>query len=126
MTKQAAEVNISTIGNGVVAELFDHELSKVLANIKDPNTDPKKLRSITLKVTFQPLGDRTGMQTAIECSAKLASVPSVQAGTMFILKNKDGQLQAYSHDIRQEQLFDGGEEKAEEVPANVVSMAKQG
>jgi hypothetical protein len=128
MSKEASAVNLINIGNGTAVELFDHELQKVLANIKDVNTDAKKTRSITLKVSLVPHGDRAGMQIVIDCNSKLSTVPAVQAGTMFIMKNKEGELQAYSHDVRQEQLFDNEEEtKAPEAPTsqNVVSMTKQ-
>lgn len=119
---EAQAVNLSNIGNGAAMERFDFELSKVMANIKDVNTDSGKKRSITLTVTFIPHGDRSGMQTVIDCTSKLASVPAYQAGAMFILKNKDGDFQAYSHDTRQEQLFN---EPEAEPAANVVSMTKQ-
>lgn len=124
---EAIAVNLSNIGSGAALELFNHNLERVMANIKDINTDAEKARSITLKVTFLPHGDRSGMQTVIECNSKLASVPAFKAGTMFILKNKEGALQAYSHDIRQEMLFSEPEPEpvVDESPANVLSMTKQ-
>lgn len=118
---QASSVSLANIGNGAALERFDHELKKVLANIKDPNTDPKKARKITLEIVLQPHGDRLGMQAHISCNSKLASVPAVPAGTIFMLKNEEGEIQAYSHDIRQDSLF------KEETPAaeqhdNVLPM----
>ena len=120
----ATAVNLANLGGGAAIERFDHELSKIIANIKDVNTDPKKNRSITLKVTFMPHGDRTGMSTVVDCTSKLASVPPVAVGAMFILRNEGGDLQAYSHDIRQGEIFTEPEE--EEAPApNVVPMSKK-
>lgn len=126
MQNEAVAVNLVNIGNGTALQLFQHELDKVLSNIKDPNTDLAKARSINLTIKFIPHGDRSGMQTVISCSSKLATVPAVPAGTMFIAKNKEGEFQAYSHDIRQEELFGGGEEDKSEgeypVAENVIAM----
>ncbi len=121
--RPALPVNLANLGGGAAIERFEHELAKVLANMKDVNTDPKKPRSITLKVSFIPHGDRIGMSPVIDCTSKLASVPPVAAGSMFILKNDSGDLQAYSHDLRQDELF---EEEAEPEPApNVLPMTKK-
>lgn len=122
---EALAVNLANIGNGAAMERFDFELTKVMSNIKDVNTDPEKKRSITLTVTFIPHGDRSGMQTVIDCTSKLASVPAYQAGAMFIIRNDEGEFQAYAHDTRQEQLFGEPDKETEPAAANVVSMTKQ-
>lgn len=46
-------VDLSDFAGGAVAERFNHELQKVLENIADPNTDPKKTRSVTLTVSIK-------------------------------------------------------------------------
>lgn len=33
-------MNLENLGNGAAAELFENELSNVIANILDPNTKP--------------------------------------------------------------------------------------
>jgi hypothetical protein len=118
----AAKVSLSNIGNGAASERFDLELSKVIANIRDINTDATKSRSITLKVTFMPHGDRVGMNMKVDCNSQLASIPSHPAGVSFILKGQDGDLNIYSHDIRQETLFKEPEPAPVVEAANVVSM----
>lgn len=47
---QEVPVTLVSIGGGAAVELFDIELERVLANIKDVNTDPKTRRRITLVV----------------------------------------------------------------------------
>ena len=44
-------LNLAEMANGAFMEQFNIELKKVLANIADPNTDPKKARKITLVVS---------------------------------------------------------------------------
>lgn len=47
-------LTLATICGGAVQEKVDRALEKVTKNIIDPNTDPKKKRSITLKITLKP------------------------------------------------------------------------
>ncbi len=124
MSTEAAAINLMNIGNGALVELFDHELNKVLSNIKDPNTDATKARTITFSVKFLPHGDRSGMQTIVSANSKLATVPAIPAGTIFIAKNREGNLQAYSHDIRQAEMFNSDEGDAGDpgLPENIIPM----
>ena len=101
----AENVTLLNLGGGVATELFDLELKKVMANIRDTNTDTKKVRRITLTVDFMPLPDRSGMTSQVNVQSKLASVPPVPAGTLFILK-EEGELHAISHDYRQTTIAD--------------------
>lgn len=45
--------DFSTFANGAVAERLNIELQKVLENIADPNTDPKKARKLQMTVTIK-------------------------------------------------------------------------
>lgn len=45
-------LKLNDIGDGVASELFDEALAEVLANIKNPNTDWRPKRKISLEFTF--------------------------------------------------------------------------
>lgn len=47
-------LTLATLCGGAVQEKVDRALEKVAKNILDPNTDPGKKRSITLKITMKP------------------------------------------------------------------------
>ena len=51
-------VTLDTIGGGALVELFDAELSRILSNITDPNTDTTTKRVMTIQVKFKPNRDR--------------------------------------------------------------------
>jgi hypothetical protein len=46
-------IDLADFAGGAVSERFNQELKKVLENIADPNTDPKKARTVTVKVTLK-------------------------------------------------------------------------
>lgn len=47
------KVSLLNIGNGAAIEMFDSVLPDIYANLLDPETDPKKVRSIRLEVKFR-------------------------------------------------------------------------
>jgi hypothetical protein len=113
-------VSLSNIANGHAVQIFDHNMRKVLENIKDPNTSAKAVRSITLKVDFMPYPDRNGSEVKISVSSRMAPVSSVNS-TVFLGAGENG-LQAYSNDTRQQALpLSTEEEKKPE--SNVVTIA---
>ena len=122
---RASVVTLSNIANGAAVELFDHELKRVMANIKDPNADAKKKREVTLKVTLSPYADRSGAEMALSVVSKTVPVNGVR-GTLFVGRDA-GEYKAYSHDTRQEEMFEQEQqEKADQQSAaerNLVKMA---
>ena len=80
---------LTDIGRGAAVERFDMELQKVLDNIQDPNTDPKKARSVVLKFTITPDEDRGVGKYAIDAQAKLAPIEA-HPGRVFLGRDKNG------------------------------------
>ena len=97
-------VSLETLHNGVVIDMFNEELSKVLANIADENTKPDAVRQITLKVTIKPDKSRQGAATAVDVTSRLCPVqPST--GMMFFRRG-GRRTEAYEDDYRQKELED--------------------
>jgi len=102
--QQVQGVTLTNIGGGALAELFEEELARVLANIADPNTDAEQKREITLKVVVKPKHDRQALDVDLKCSSKLASIVTVS--TMLFMGRAGGRLVAVESDPRQSGLFD--------------------
>ena len=71
-------VTLDSIAGGALAELFEVELARVLANITDPNTDTKTARKISIEVVFAPAEDRDVADVRVKCASKLAGIKSVR------------------------------------------------
>lgn len=97
-------VTLETIGGGALAELFERELGRILANITDPNTVAEQKRVMTLKLSFAPGAKRDVADVTITVEAKLASVRKVDA--QLFLGRVQGKLVAVENDPRQSSLFD--------------------
>ena len=46
--------SIIDMAQGAVVERIDYEMSRMIDNIIDPNTDPKKKRTLTIKIDITP------------------------------------------------------------------------
>lgn len=77
-------LTLASICGGAVQEKVDRALEKVAKNILDPNTDPVKKRSITLKITFKPNeDDNEDVEVSADVSAVLA--PEIGVSTRFFV-----------------------------------------
>ena len=98
------ECNIGNICGGAVPELFEHEVTRLLKNVSDLNTDPEAKRSITMEFQFKPSPDRKSAVVKLTCKSKLAGVNSV-AGSLF-MSSTQGEIRAFTEDPRQTKLFE--------------------
>jgi len=98
------QVSLETIGGGALSELFDAELSRILANIADPNTDAKATREVTIKIAFKPNAERDVADVTLKCASKLAGIQTVE--TRLFMGRHAGKLIAVESDPRQSNLFD--------------------
>jgi hypothetical protein len=97
-------VTIFTIGNGVLGELFDRELERVVSDILDLNTDAEAKRAITVKVTIAPDKDRGFGMALIEVSSSLGK-PKPAGSTMYFGR-KNGKIIAVENTPQQSEMFD--------------------
>jgi len=70
-------------------EQFGIELAKILANIADTNTDPKKPRKITLTAIIKANEDREIATFEVQSKATLVPVRPIST-TIIIDRNSDG------------------------------------
>lgn len=76
-------VNLESFAGGAMSEKVNAELSKVLDNIYDPNTDATRTRKLTLTITFKPDDDRALSDVNIQASSKLAPTKGINTRIMI-------------------------------------------
>lgn len=109
-------VTLETIAGGAIKELFETELSRVLENIADINTDPAQKRTITINVEFKPGAKRDTADVKLKCGSKLAGIMTVN--TALFMGKQNGKLVAVENDPRQGGLFD-----SEQQPRPLAAVA---
>lgn len=113
------EIKLAELADGAVAERFNLEMQRVLDNIMDPNTDPKKVRTLTLKISFKADENRDIVTANIDTKANLA--PVVGIGTKFLL-DRDGNGNVVGAELIQTSLFRKDEDPR---PASNVSYMER-
>lgn len=76
-------ISLDRLCGGALLERFTMEMAKIVQNIIDPNTDPEKNRTITIKLTFKPDKGRKSVKTSIATSLCLA--PLLADETMLLI-----------------------------------------
>lgn len=85
--------NLDELMDGALAERFNYELARVLANVFDPNTNAKQKRSITIQVDIVPTERRDTATFKVDVKSKLASAVPV-AQTVLLAQADDGTVTA--------------------------------
>lgn len=91
------KINIASIARGALLERADIEISRVLENIADKNTDWKKSRKVTLTLDFKAL-DQARDNIKVELSAKSSISPYNPVLTqVYIDKDENGKVVAQEY-----------------------------
>jgi hypothetical protein len=97
-------VTIYTLGNGVLGELFDRELERVVADILDLNASAEEVRTITIKVNIKPDENRNFGMVGITVSSSLGKPKPV--ATQMFFGRKGGKVIAVENVPSQSEMFD--------------------
>lgn len=79
----AKMISLDRLCGGALLERFQLAMAQIGRNIMDPNTNPEKARTLTIKLTFKPDKSRTGIKTSISTSISLA--PPEADETMLLI-----------------------------------------
>ena len=91
------KIDLRTFRGGAVVDMFDEEMSKVLANIEDENTEAKAKRTITITLAIRPDKTRRGASIDMQAKSALAPVRPVES-LLFFDRDEEGRFSAYEDD----------------------------
>lgn len=97
------QVDLSSLQNGAVLDMFSEEFTKVMRNIADDNVKPDATREITIKVSIKPDKTRQTATTKVDVSSKLAPVKSSD-GMLFIGYDERNEPTAYEDNFNQNEF----------------------
>lgn len=106
----SVKLSVETLYNGGVAEVLMAELNKVVQNILDPNTEPKKERSVTLKMKIKPNEQRNMAELRVETTSKLCPNQPIETSIMIAKNLKTGEVhceEICSSEFPEQHSFEG-------------------
>jgi len=99
-------IRLEEVGCGVVAEKFDDEITRVVKNIMDINTEAKPVREITLKLKIKPdPEDRSSCSLEVSSWSKLAPTKSYVSKMNVGIDRSTGEVDAEEIVSMQPYLF---------------------
>lgn len=100
------KASLLTIGGGAAVNKFDHALLEAIKNCRDPNTDTKTVRKITLEVKLLPDANREKLSVEFIAKSKLApdaygtdQIVLNQKGKAFISNDEQITIDGYNQDV---------------------------
>lgn len=84
----AATINLEKFAGGALAERANQAITQVLENIKDPNTDHKTKRKVTLELTFETDAAREMTQVSVVAKTKIAPQTPVSSVILIDTDNE--------------------------------------
>ncbi len=119
--KTTAIESLDQLANGAATERFAAGMAALLENVFDLNTDPKKARVLTLKVTVKPDETRENAKLSIATALTLAPQVPVEVPIMI---GQDGNKVVASEITRQIPGQIDMDGKTTEQKATVFQMMK--
>lgn len=114
MEKERADLQKSIVdmARGAFKERADLEMGKIIQNILDPNTDPKKKRTLTITLEFTPDSERRQLNVSVTAKSKLEPTNPVSTA-LYITGDENGEVTAVemTPQIPGQQVFGGGEQE---------------
>ena len=85
MKSKLVEIDLNSVCEGALPELFQRELTNVIRNMKDINTEEETKRKLVIEFTLEPMRDsgRSKCTIDLKVSSKLAPVKSVRSSLML-------------------------------------------
>ena len=69
--------SVLDFANGAMTERINYELTKVMENIKNPNTDEKP-RKLTIEISITPINNRQAVSLKTVVKKKISPTSAVQ------------------------------------------------
>ena len=91
-TGEIKEIGILDMMNGAIGERAAYELSRIMKNCRDLNTEAKKARTLTIKLSIVPTENRDSVAVRAAVESKLVPVKPIDGalllgGTMAQMRN---------------------------------------
>ena len=90
--EQYREISLANLIGGAVEERFQRALNRVVDNVLDINTDPKKKRKIRIDIGFKPAETRTAATIEVGIETTLAADKVVDSTVHFQLTGGDAKV----------------------------------
>ena len=92
--------------NGAIGERTAYELTRIMKNCRDFNTEAKKARTLTIKLSIVPTENRDSVAVRAEVSSKLVPVKPIDGALLLGGTDAEPVVMEYTPQVPGQQSFD--------------------
>lgn len=115
----AKVISLDRLCGGALLERFTLAMNQISRNIMDPNTNPEKARTLTIKLTFKPDKSRRGIKTSVATNITLAPPEADETMMLIGQDHRTGRIEMSEYGDASQAISVAGESvpvKAEVIP----------
>lgn len=105
-TGEVKEISILDMMNGAIGERAAYELTRIMKNCRDLNTEAKKARTLTIKLSIVPTENRDSVAVRAEVSSKLVPVKPIDGALLLGGTDVEPIVMEYTPQVPGQQSFD--------------------
>lgn len=119
-------VDLNNFADGAMAERFNQELQKVLDNVVDPNTDPKKVRKVTLIVSISSNEKRELANVSVQAKSTMSPARNIETQLIMDYDSKGKVTGAeLKSGIRGQTYLDPEGDVADDIGNKIINLKQQ-
>ena len=99
-------ISILDIMNGAIGERAAYELSRIMKNCRDLNTEAKKARTLTIKLLIVPTENRDSVAVRAAVESKLVPVKPIDGALLLGGTMDESVVMEYTPQVPGQQSFD--------------------
>ena len=88
------ELNAATLASGGMVERLNEEIQKAVCNCLDVNTEPTRVRTVTLKLKIKPDKSRCFAEVSVETSSSLCPAAPLSTSISMATDIRTGEVSA--------------------------------
>jgi hypothetical protein len=88
-------VDLNELANGALKEKFEVAWEELIENCLDPNVATKNARTLTIKITVKPNGDRNLFATTAQVSTSLPALNAIETSISVGTLNGEPSVREY-------------------------------
>lgn len=119
-------IDLNSFANGALSERCNTDIQKILENIADPNTDAKKVRKLTVTISFHADNERDVVVTSVVSKPTLAPAKPIESKLMMDLDSRGKVTGAeLKSGIKGQTFMDDHGDVADDQGNKIINLKKQ-
>jgi hypothetical protein len=122
----SSTIDLNSFADGQLSEKVNRELQKIYDNIRDPNTDAKKVRKLNITISFKGDDARDIINASVSTKATLTPTKPAESKIMLDFDNSGRVVgKELKSGLKGQTYIDGEGDLADDAGEKIIDFSKQ-